>query len=135
MTLVIGADVSETFIHRDINIGGDGQSLLITIPFGWAIFGNNRNAELDVQGKITVNTTLTKDTELNEDLKKFWEYDSKIGLTGSKVDLPQNDMECLKKLDESSVLVNESIKSQCYGHQKISGYQITTTWHLEVSMF
>ena len=51
MTLVIGADVSETFIQGDINKGGDGQSLLIKIPFGWAIVGNNRNAELDAQAK------------------------------------------------------------------------------------
>ena len=42
----------------------------------------------------------------NENLKKFWENDSKIELTGSKAGLSQNDMECLKKLDESSILVD-----------------------------
>ena len=51
MTLVIGVDVSETFVQGDINKGGDGQSLLIKVPFGWEIVGNNRNTELDVQAK------------------------------------------------------------------------------------
>ena len=72
----------------------------------WAIFGNNRNAELDLQSKVAVNTAWTKDAELNEDLNKFWEYDSIIELTGSKGGLSQNDMECLKKLDQSSLLVD-----------------------------
>ena len=49
---------------------------------------------------------MNKDAELNENLKKFWEYDFKIERIGSKVGLSQNDMECLKKLDESSILVN-----------------------------
>ena len=48
--------------------GGDGQTLIIKAPFGWAIFENNRNAELDVQSKVAISTTLTKDAELN---KKF----------------------------------------------------------------
>ena len=43
---------------------------------------------------------------MNEDLNKFWEYDSIIELTGSKGGLSQNDMECLKKLDQSSLLVD-----------------------------
>ena len=59
-----------------------------------------------MQSKVAVNTALTKDAELNENLNKFWEYDSKIELTGSKAGLLQNDMECLKKLDESSILVD-----------------------------
>ena len=92
VTLVIGADVSEAFIQRDIKKGGDGQTLLIKTPFGRAIFGNNRNAELDVQSKVAVNTAWTKDAELNEDLNKFWEYDSIMELTGSKGSLSQNDM-------------------------------------------
>ena len=57
-----------------------------------------------MQSKVAVNTTLTKDAELNEKLKTFWEYHSKTELTGSKVDLLQNDMESLKKLIESSIL-------------------------------
>ena len=104
VTLVIGADVSEAFIQRDIKKGGDGQTLLIKTPFGRAIFGNNRNAELDVQSKVAVNTAMTEDAELNENLKKFWGYGSKMELTGSKAGLSQNDMEFLKKLDESSIL-------------------------------
>ena len=59
-----------------------------------------------MQRKVTVNTALTKDAELNENLKEFWEYDCNIELTGSKAGLLQNDMECLKKLDENSILVN-----------------------------
>ena len=59
-----------------------------------------------MQNKVAANTTLTKDAELNENLKKFSEHDSKIELTSSKVGLSQNDMECLKKLDESSILVD-----------------------------
>ena len=106
VTLVTGVDVPEAFIQRDIKKGGDGQPLLIKTPFDWSIFGNNRNAELDVQSKVVVNTALTKDAELNENLKKFWEYDSKIELTGSKAGLWQNDIKCLKKLDESSILVD-----------------------------
>ena len=74
--------------------------------FGWAIFGNDRNAELDVQSIVAVYTVLSKDAQLNENLKKLREYDSKIELTGSKVSLSQNDMENLKKLDESSILVD-----------------------------
>ena len=46
-----------------------------------------------MQSKVAVNTALTKDSELNENLKKFWEYDSKIELTGSKAGLSQNNME------------------------------------------
>ena len=49
---------------------------------------------------------MNKDAELNENLKTFWEYDFKIERTGSKVGLSQNDMECLKKLGESSILVD-----------------------------
>ena len=60
---------------------------MIKTPFGWTVFVNNRNAELDVQCKVAVNTTMTKDAELNENLKKFWEYDPKIELTGNKVGL------------------------------------------------
>ena len=40
-----------------------------------------------MQRKAAVNTALTKDAELNENLKKFWEYDLKIKLTGNKVGL------------------------------------------------
>ena len=48
-----------------------------------------------MQSKVAANTTVTKDAELNKDLKKFWEYDSKITsnmtlkllLTGSKAGL------------------------------------------------
>ena len=101
VTLVIGADVPEALIQRD------GQPLLIKTLFVWSIFGNNRNtAELEVQRKVALKTTLTKDDELNENFKIFWEYGSKIELTGIKVGLPQNDMECLKKLNESSILVD-----------------------------
>ena len=78
----------------------------IKTPFDWANFGSNRNAELDVQSKVAVNTALTKDAEFNKNFKKFWEYDSKIKLTGSKAGLSQNDMEYLKKLGESSILVD-----------------------------
>ena len=59
-----------------------------------------------MQSKVAVNTTLTKDAEFNKNFKKFWEYDSKIKLTGSKAGLSQNDMEYLKKLGESSILVD-----------------------------
>ena len=49
--------------------GGDGQTLIIKAAFGWAIFENNRNAELDVQSKVAISTTLTKDAELNKKLE------------------------------------------------------------------
>ena len=62
-TLETGGD-PEAFIQRDIKKGGDGQHLLIKTLFAWANFGNNRNAELDVQSKVAVNTALTKDAEM-----------------------------------------------------------------------
>ena len=83
--MVIGADVPEAFLQQDIKKSGDGQPLLIKTPFSWVIYENNRNAESDVQSKV--NTTLTKDAESKENLNKFWECDSKIELTGSKVGL------------------------------------------------
>ena len=45
-----------------------------------------------MQSKVAVNTAWTKDAELNEDLNKFWEYDSIMELTGSKGSLSQNGM-------------------------------------------
>ena len=50
-----------------------------------------------MESKVAKNTALTKDTELNENLNKFWEYDSKMELTVSKAGLSQNYLECLKK--------------------------------------
>ena len=57
--------------------------------------------------KVDVNTALTKSAELNENLKKFCECDSKIELTSVKVGFSQIGMDFLKKLDESSILVAE----------------------------
>lgn len=59
ITLVIGVHAPEAIIQQDIKNGGDWQSLLINTPLGWAIFGSNRNAELNKQNKAAVNTTLT----------------------------------------------------------------------------
>ena len=40
-----------------------------------------------MQSKVALNTALTKDAELNENLKRFWGYDSKMELTSSKAGL------------------------------------------------
>ena len=51
LTLSTGADVPEAFIQQDIKKSGDCKPLFIETSFGWAIFVNDRNAELDVRAK------------------------------------------------------------------------------------
>ena len=38
-----------------------------------------------MQSKVAVNTALVKCSELSQNIKTFWEYDSKIELTGIKL--------------------------------------------------
>ena len=103
VTVVIGADVPEAFIQLDIKRGQQGQPLAIQTPFGWAIFGSSKSQENDTK-KFAVNTTFT--SELNDAVKKLWEFDSKIEHQSNEGDLSQNDKRCIEKLEQDTKLVD-----------------------------
>ena len=101
--VVIGADVPEAFVQLDIRNGKEDQPLAIWTLFGWKIFGSSKRCSPKETKTVAINTTmLSCELELYENVKKFWEFDSKIAESANESGYSQEDVKCIKILHQKT---------------------------------
>ena len=100
--VVTGADVPETFTQLDIRKRKEGQPLAIQTPFGWTIFGGSKKCSPTKTKKVADNTTLSSELELNDNVKKFWEFGSRIAESANESGYSHKDVKCIKKLHQET---------------------------------
>ena len=99
--VVIGANVPEAFKQLDIRKAKEGQPLAMQTPFGWTIVGSSKKCSPTETKKVAVNTTmLSCKLELNDNVKKFWEFDSKIAENANESGYSQEDVKSIKRLHQ-----------------------------------
>ena len=103
LMVVSDVNVPEDFIQLDIRKGKEDQPLAIQTPFLWAIFGSSKKYSPTETKKVAVNTImLTSKLELNDNVKTFWEFESKIAESINESDYSQDDVKCIKKLHQET---------------------------------
>ena len=71
--LLLGANVSEAVIQREIRIGQPGQPIAVRTAFGWTLTGNVSNLRSENSRRVMfVQKGSSHDTELDSMLKDWW---------------------------------------------------------------
>ena len=106
------------------------EPLPINTPFGWTIFGSSEKCFPTETKKAAVNITmLSSELELNDNVKKFWEFDSKIAESANESGYSQEDVKCIKKLHQETKWLQGKYEVPMLWIDKGKSYQITSIQH------
>ena len=110
--VLLGANVLEAILQREVRIGQSGQPVAIRSHFGWALCGKISGLiPVEDQHVMHLHRCTSPEDELNELLQNWWKTDS-FGTTHSDTKpISQEDRRAVKLMEESTKLVDGHFES------------------------
>lgn len=77
VTILLGANVAEGMVQKEVRIGKGGQPVAVKTSFGWSLFGTVADTASPAgQHVMHVHRQTSKEDELNCMLKEWWATES-----------------------------------------------------------
>ena len=110
--VLLGANVLEAILQREVRIGQPGQPIAIKSYFGWALCGKISGLIPPAEQHVMhVHRRTSRDDELDEMVQNWWNTDS-FGTTHSETKpTSHEDRRAVKILEESTKLVDGHFES------------------------
>ena len=74
--LLLGANVVEAVLQRDVRVGSVGQPIAVRTAFGWAITGSMTESVPDGMKEVLFLECTSSEVELGEIIKQWWTTES-----------------------------------------------------------
>ena len=125
ISILIGADMAEATLAKEVRSGNPGEPLAINTMLGWTLYGTSADLTKalgqPVPRKINLirqaifipdavqsisNDQPTDDVQLNNSLERFWKQEQSLISPAKDTAMSQEDTKALQRLDSETRLVN-----------------------------